>query len=562
MKMRRMKLIVAIALMASMLGTLFTGCGNAQPAVDSTPSSEAEVSSAAESAASEGGSVYDTSTPVHFVVYWNYSWKELHRKFEETAIGQEITKRMNATMEIQTPGGNENEKLSLMIASNSLPDVIMMDRNEAYKKLIDLDKLVALDDYYNKYPGYRENSDPATVNFAKVNDHIYSLLNWNTTPDHPTGNGGWFINEKIYKDMGSPALNTLDDLFNYLSQVKSKGYQANGKDVVPMQFDCGNFQGGIYQLYYSFGGIGVVNEDMVYQPEGKNELTFFMNDPRWVDAMVYANKLWNAGLINQDFFVETAQQMNDKRDTGRLAVYTGPNAVNECRDGTNAWKALEPDAKYLFVEPPAGGGFDQTKIANATFKTLGWNSICITKNAKDPERIYQVMDWISTDEGQLITFHGPKGLLWDEIDENGYPIFKKVRSSLTQEEDWAGAFEEYSLPGMSKYVDFSKSAANEKLPEDQRDTVISNQANISWHHSANVTAYEGIFTAADTPEGIAFKQVQDYVRKQLPKMVMAKDAEETKAVIQETIDQVYKMDFKSVEAYKTKIWQDNLTKLK
>ncbi len=567
MKKRQMKFLTAAMLTVSMLGTLLSGCGAAPSGSDGTPSPTPSAASATPSSTTESAtptpeaSVYDTSEPVHFVVYWNYSWKTVNSKFEETKIGQELMSRMNATIEVQSPGGNENEKLSLMIASDTLPDVIMMDRNEAYKKLIDLDKLVTLDDYYQKYPGYRDTSDPATVNFSKVNGKIYSLLNWSTTPEHPTGNGGWFVNDIVYKQLGSPAINTLDDLLKYLTDIKAGGYKANGKDVVPMQFDVGNFQGGVYQLYYSFGGIGTVNEDMVYET-GNGTLEFFMKDPRWTEAMVFANKLWNQGLMNKDFFVETSQQMNDKRDTGRIAVYASSNAVNEARDGKMAWEKIDPNAFYRIIEPPAGGGFDQSKIANATYKTLGWNSICITKNAKDPERIYQVLDWIASDEGQLITFHGPQGILWDELDESGYPILKKTRSSLPKEEADEVAFEEFSLPGMSEWVDFSKSAANEKLPEAERDFVISNQYNITWKHSADVTAYEGLFTSADTPEGIAFKQVQDYVRKQVPKMVTAKDEAETRKVIQDTIDQIYKMDFQLVETYKTTLWKENLEKMK
>ena len=562
MKKNHVGRLIAALLCVMMLGIVFTGCGDNQASFKATPTPTPTVGASASPGASAAPeSIYDTSKPIHIVVYWNYSWKTVNRKFEDTAIGQEIMKKMNATIEVQSPGGNENEKLSLMIASNTLPDVIMMDRNEAYKNLIDLDKLVVLNDYFNKYPGYRENTDPATINYAKVNGNIYSLLNWSTTPSHPTGNGGWYVNKPIYEQMGSPALNTLDDLYNYLIAVQKAGIQVNSKDVVPMQFDCGNFQGGIYQLYFSFGGVGVANEDMIYNPPGTNELKFFMNDPAWVNAMVYANKLWNAKLINQDFFVETAQQMNDKRDTGRFAVYSGPNAVNEARDGKMAWEKIDPNAFYTMIQPPAGGGFDQAKIANATYKTLGWNSICITKNAKDPERIYQVLDWIASDEGQLITFHGPQGILWDTLDSNGYPVLKKTRSAMPKEEADAVAFEEYSLPGMSEYVDFSKSVANENLPADQKDSVISNQYNITWKHSFNATEYEAIYTSADTPEGIAFKQVQDYVRSQLPKIVSAKDEAACKAAIQETIDQVYKMDYATVERYKTAIWQANLNKL-
>lgn len=548
-------------LLIAALAASMAGCGSntSEIAAEGTVSPQ-EAGEEVSAATRETASVYDFSVPYHMVFYWNYSWKTVNKKFEDTVIGQEIKEITNTVIEIQNPTGNENEKLNLMIASDSLPDVIMMDRNEAYKKLIDLDKLVPLDDYFEKYPGYITQVDPATLNYAKVNDRSYSLLNWSTTPNHPTGNGGWFVNGKIYEEMGRPALNTLDDLYEYLTAVREKGYKVNGKDVIPMQFDAGNFQQGIYQLYFSFGGIGTVSsEDMCYVDGG--QLKFFMQDPRWEQAMVFANRLFNEGLMNSDYYVETSQQMNDKRDTGRLAVYASPNAVNEARDGMMAWQKQDPEGSYVMIEPPAGGGFDQTKIANATYKTLGWNSICITKSCKDPERVFQTLDWIASPEGQLITFYGPGGYLYDELDEKGYPIIKRNRSDLTKEEADTLNCEEFSTPGMSEWVDLSKVAANEKLPPEERDFVISNQYNITWKHSANVTEFEGLFTDATTPEGVAFTQVQDMVRKQMPKIVMAKSEEDCRNAVRETVEQAYRMKFDLVEAYKTDIWKENLKKL-
>lgn len=549
--------MVTISLIASI-----AGCGKADDTAStsaSTASTSAVADSSAVATSTAAEAAYDFSKPLKMSFYWNYSWKTVNKKFEDTVIGKEIQKLTNTTIEIQNPTGNENEKLNLMIASNSLPDVIMMDRNEAYKKLIDVNMLVELDQYFNKYPGYKSQADPKTINFAKVNGKIYSLLNWSTTPEHPTGNGGWGVNAKIYNEMGKPAINTVDDLFKYLTDVKAKGYKVNGKDVVPMQLDCGNFQTGLYELLFSFGGIGTIStEDMVYV-DGEN-LKFFMQDPKWEQAMLYANKLWNAGLMNSDFFVETSQQMNDKRDTGRIAVYTGPNAVNEMRDGKTAWQKMDPTGDYMMIQPPAGGGFDQAKIANSTYNTLGWNSICITKNAKDPERIYQTLDWIASPEGQLITFYGPKGYLYNELDENGYPILIKQRSDLPQEEAQTLDCEEFTTPGMSEWVDFSKVAANNRAAT--KDFVITNQDAITWKHSANVTEFTGIYTNANSPEGVAFIAVQSMVRKQMPKIVMAKTEDDAKKFIKETIDQAYKLKFESVEQYKTKLWKENLEKLK
>ena len=501
--------------------------------------------------------VYDTKEKVDFTVYWNYNWWPLEKNFEDTEVGKELGRIMNCRLTYLKPDGDPKEKLNIMLASDDLPDVIVMDRDANYQKLISAGKLVALDDYIAKYPGYRTRVDASTINFAKVEGKAYSLLNWPTTSKHPTGNGGWMVNEKIYKEMGAPEIKNLEDVYNYLVKVKEKNIKINGKDVVPLQMEVDQFLG-LWFIYFSCGGVGTIsNEDLVYVNRDKNQLKFVFTDPRLEQALLFANKLWNADLINKDYFVETSQQKDDKRNSGRLAVYTGSNVVNEARDGKQAWQATDKDASYVVVEPPAGPGMEQKDVRNNIFSRLGWNSICITRKAKNPERIFQVFDYIASDEGQLLTFHGPKGVLWVELDEKGYPIIKKNRSDLSDEERKVLAAERYSLPGMSEWVDLSKVAADNRRPLEQRDPVIQAQAKITWNHSVDITEFQGIFTDPTTDEGIIHQKCKDLVKKMLPKIIMAKDEAEARKLIKETADQAYKIGFEKVENYKTKIWLEN-----
>lgn len=539
--------VMTSVLSASLLITSFAGCKKSETSKNQTKEKKY--------------GVYDVSKPVEFNVYWNYSWYNSERKWGETTISKAIEEKLNCKINFLKPDGDPAEKLNVMLTSGELPDVIIMDRDANYKKMIELGMFIPLDDYIAKYPGYRSAVEESTINFAKVNGKVYSLLNWPTTSDHPTGNAAWFINEEIYKQLGSPEIKTLDDLLAYTKKVKDSGIKIGGKDVVPMQFDPGSYQNGLYQLYNSYGGVGSVTEDMVYQPDGSNELKFFMNDKKWEDTMVFANKMWNAGVMNSDYFVETAQQKDDKRNSGRVAVYVSSNGVNEARDGMNSWKTTDPNGKYIVIEPPAALGVQQKDVMTGTFNRLGWNSICITKSAKDPERIFEVLDWIASNEGQLITFHGPKGVLWDELDSNGYPVIKKNRSDLNDKEGKDLACEVFSMPGMSKWVDESKVAADNRKPETERDFVIQAQSKIAWKHSEDVTEFTGLFTDPNTDEGIAFTQVQDLVRTSIPKIVMAKDEAEARKLVKDTIDQAYKLGFDKVEKFKTSKWKENLKAL-
>lgn len=96
--------------------------------------------------------------------YGNYSWFNAPPAWTDSdnIIGQWMLKNKGINMIYRGPGGNADEKLNLMVATGELPDVIMMDRNDQWKQLIDLGVFVELDDYIAKYDGYRSVVDERT----------------------------------------------------------------------------------------------------------------------------------------------------------------------------------------------------------------------------------------------------------------------------------------------------------------------------------------------------------------------------------------------------------------
>lgn len=90
-------------------------------------------------------------------------------------------------------------------------------------------QLVALDDYYEIYPNFKKYVKESTLNLLRSDDgKIYQIPNWYTSGQF--GNGGWMVNKDIYNALGRPALETFDDLYQYLHMV-----QAKYPDVVPLE---------------------------------------------------------------------------------------------------------------------------------------------------------------------------------------------------------------------------------------------------------------------------------------------------------------------------------------
>lgn len=289
-----------------------------------------------------------------------------------------------------------------------------------------------------------------------------------------------------------------------------------------------------------------------------NELKLYYNDPKAVEGFTYLNKLWNEQLINKDYFIEKPEQITEKLSNGRVAVYAGNGINGDLNSARQNLLKKDPTNNYIVIDPPAASGIDQAKVYNASYSTLGWNVVSVTKNAKNPERIFQLLDYIVSDEGTLFTSYGPKGELYDQLDENGYPILKKSLSSLTQNEQKALGAGLWTLMGNTLYMDNAKVADDNRKPEDQRDWVAQAQSKFTWKHSMNADAYVGTTTDPQSPEGIAYTAFNDLDRKFIPKIVMAKNADLCKQAINEAVDSAYKLGFDKVEKFKTDIYNKNL----
>lgn len=564
--MKRFK-VIALAVSVSLVLGIMSGCGNSDggDAVNSTAvdSNGNQYVTTGTAGVKDGSFVYPNS-PVEFSIMWMYDWWTplSPLAWGEDDVSKYIQDRFNVKINQSGAEGDPKEKLNVLIASDNLPDVVIMDRGADWKKVIQAGKLVAIDDYIKKYPAYLSKVSENTLNAYKQDGKVYGMLNWATSENHPMGNGGYSINSKLYKQLGSPKLETLDDLYNYLVKIKQSNIKVDGKQIVPFQGDtrCDS----PLDKFVFRSALGDYNPGLNphYLSNIDGKLTYFLNDPKWVETVLFINKLFRENLINSDVFIEKTDQMEEKLANGRVGVFcSGADMVDPVAKGRMSWKAADPEGDYKAIEPFANSGVEVNKVWTSSFSTMGWNIISITKNAKDPERIHAYFDWVFSDEGQLITFNGPKGIIWNELDEKGYPVFTRSRYEMSTEEQNKVGFETYTLPGFADFVDFAKVAGNNRLPAEKRDWVIEAQSNITWKHSINNTQYEDISPDPSSQEGVMEEMIKQLSDSQFIKIVLAKSEAEAKQLIQETIKKAYDSGFDKLEAIKNERWKQNASKM-
>ncbi|MEK3889207.1 extracellular solute-binding protein [Bacillus sp. FSL K6-3431] len=498
-------------------------------------------------------------TPLEYTMYGHYDWYTMP-KWGEDLASKSIKENKKVTVKPISSGGNAAQKFNTMIVANDLPDVIWMDRGPDVEKLREADMLVPLDDYIDKYPNLKKWAGESTLNMLRSSDgKIYQFPNWYTT--QPNGNAGYVVNDKIYKELGSPKLETTDDLYSYLKQVKEKY-----PDVVPFEPSI-LASSGFDILYSAFGedhsGMFV---GMRAVPQG-DKLTSIFTDPVFRESMQYINKLYNEKLISQDALTQTEDQVKEKIMTGRFAVYAESSPTTNANVAHSVLKDGDPEAGLKMIWPIHKEGLDKDKIYTGSYNQLGWNVSVITKNAKNPEAIFAFLDYMTGPEGQRDIFWGPEKLYWEGtqsvegVDEA--PIFTEAYLTDTKKRDeLMESTDGLQWVGNTVYIDNSKMAFEKSLPEEQQNWATRYQSQITWKTQYNGTPFVNLNPMPESPEGITEQRVNDIYDEARAKAVYAKSAQEVLDILDEAEKSAQAIGYDKLLEFKTKQWQDNLKQMK
>lgn len=492
-------------------------------------------------------------TPLTFSFYGNYDWYTMNPWGQDPAT-KWIQDNKKVTVEAIQSGGAALQKFNTMIASGQLPDVIWGDRGTDVEKLRKAGKLVALDPYLEKYPNLKKWAGEKTLNMLRSEDgKLYQFPNWYTK--NPMGNGGYAVNNKIYKELGSPKLETFDDLYAYLKLVKEKY-----PDVIP--FEVGLSGQGIDFLYAGMAedrNVGQVSLRVV--PQG-NELKSLFSDPVYREAMIFANQLFREKLITQDAITQTRDQVKEKINNGRVAVYGDFETTVLGTEANSMLRAKDPEGGYTMIWPLHKAGVDPKKVWVNEFDSLGWNVSVITTSAKNPEGIFAYLDWLTGEEGERIIFWGPEGMYWQGTNDKGAPIYTdKYKNEVEERTKLMAIWDTFQWAGNTAFIDGSKADNELKLPEDKRDWATVSQTSVAWKTSFDATEFGNIRPLPDTAEGMILQRVSDIADKVRAKVLFAKDEQEVIALLDKAEQDAQKAGYDKLLKFETAKWQENLKKI-
>ena len=239
------------------------------------------------------------------------------------------------------------------------------------------------------------------ADLGSVNGHFYSF------PQFESGSGIFpSINETWIKNLGMEHPENLDELYAVLKAFKEEDANGNGdaNDEIPMSLLGFNY----FKYFIPYFGMlySEPNNDMYIYP-GTTEAKYPYVQPEMKEMVIYFNKLWEEGLLDEESFYQDRATVTTKGSENRLGVLVGP--------GVGVYAGVDKlyDYENLGVFANENGEYYNNGSA---FVKIGAGVLSST--CAHPEFCVALLDWFYSAEGTCFTQMGVEGITYEYISED------------------------------------------------------------------------------------------------------------------------------------------------
>lgn len=545
----------AAVLFAAMLAGCSSSNNNAAPSSGGSASTSAP--SASESASASASGQADASqpswkqdtSPFTFTQYFYGNWASNYLWKDQYAMDL-VKKKTGITIDRKLATGSDDDYLNTMIAAGDLPDTIMLDwNNPAVTKLIQNGMVYSIDELVDKYaPEFKSQLDPDMVKYHSVDGKLWYLPNLYETQDRLTSGvpivpiRPWFIRSDIYQAIGSPKIETTDDLMNALKSAKEKFPDVSPVGLEFFDVAQNGFHGSNSMDYLIYSFSPHLLEEQV--KDDQQIVEYPMRNKGFADAFRYLNQLYRNGLLDSQLLIYKQEQYEEKLYGGQYAVASQFMTNMYTMFNPKIQSALGKDKTYTVLDGLKANGQAPRYPAG---RLMGWQGFFITKNAKDPGRIIKFAEYAWSDEGQLDMRYGTEGETYDMVD--GLPKLKpdilnmKLNDNATFNSKYG--FDDSTL--LWRAGKLWDGAAARDLKESQPEQYDASVLLAKYDYDSYSLGMENLEPDGSSQEGTINTKVKDLWNKTIPKLVMAKSDDEFNSAYDGFIKQMDQVGAQKVE---------------
>lgn len=520
----------AMLLLASAL--LVTACGNGN-----NNTKNADSSSGGNTTASQQGDDLSPMTLTFFGADPSPNWNKM-----QDEIGKVITEKTGITLNAEfAVSGAGQDKIALMAASGDYPDLIFAKGD--LNKLVDADAMLDLTDLIEEHaPNIKKvfGDYMDRLPYSLEDKSIYVVpSNAGVGQKSFDSGSGFKVQLEVLKEFGYPEIRTVEDFEKILRDYKEKYPTIDGQPTIPLTLDADDWRIMITVTNPAFMTTGAPDDGEYYIDPDTYEAKLHYKRPEEKEYFRWLNKMYNEGLLDKDTFVQKTDQYKAKIASGRVLGLIDQEWGYS--DAENALKASgKANRSYGHFPVTLTEDYQDKSFIDTGF-LAGWG-VGITKNAKDPVRAIKFLDFLASDEGQVLMNWGIEGKHYNVVDgKRVIPedvLDKKTNDNNTfMRETGIGLYTQMSAHYGDGVLDPSGNYYTTNFPDQivagytqpEKDALAAYEATTwkdlfpseedfpvkAWGAAWNIPVPEG------TDYTVTSQKTQDIVRKRIPEAILA-----------------------------------------
>lgn len=537
-----MKKYLSILLAVLFILLVTAGCGSTATDTKTTTAASTAAPSASAATETTAPEAMDT-TPITFTVFDQDA--NPNNDNYQSDVSKEILKQTGVTLKIEYPVGDAEQKVSLIAASGSYPDMMYVTHQRDL--FVQNGAFLKLDDLIEKYgPDIKKmfGSDITRLHYSLDDKSIYNLGTFgiNALPNAPET--GFSVQYGVLKELGYPKVETVQDFEAVIKQYVEKHPTYNGKPTIGVSLIADDWLFMIGIRNPAMMATGKPDDGDWYVDRATGKTILALRTPEEKEYFRWLNHMNDIGLLDKESFVQKQDQYLAKIASGRVvglidAVWDYQSALGDFAKNNMV------DRGYLMFPSQLTKDTKSQVMRDPGFR--GDWGISITKDCKDPERVMKFLNWMCTEKAQILFNWGIEGTHYTI--QNGQRVLnpdlkKQKNEDITTYRKTTG-IELYNQRPWPFYGWGTKDSTGQLYSYDTLDELASGY--LPPHKDA-LAAYGGKYdldlypkTAdlekspygiawqmdfeAGSPDKVIMQKYQDLYHKRIPQAVLAKPAD-------------------------------------
>ncbi|WP_088104037.1 ABC transporter substrate-binding protein [Halalkalibacter urbisdiaboli] len=357
----------------------------------------------------------ETSTePITFTLFSadnNPSWDGM-----KSPVGQKILEKTGVTLEADFALGDPKERIALFAASGNYPDFILPKGDGDL--LVDAGAMLDLTDLIEEHaPNIKKvyGDYLKRMRWSEDDESIYYLGTAAVDEEYWSPGNGFWLQHAVVEELGYPEIRTVKDFENAIREYYERHPEIDGQPTIPLSLIADDWRMLISVTNPAFFSTGGSDDGEWFIDEETQEAVFHYRRPEEKEYFKWLNHMNAEGLLDPESFVQQYDQYISKISSGRVL-----GLIDADWQISDAQRALREDGKFERMH----GIYPVTlseEFKHANFQDAGYLAgwgIGISVDNPDPVRAIKFLDWMASEEAQILNNWGIEGEHYT-IDENG-----------------------------------------------------------------------------------------------------------------------------------------------